>query len=282
MVRLPNLLLLSLLIVLTSCFKEDRYDNTKDLEFLEENAQRSDVTVRPSGLQVRVISEGNAEGRTPEEESIVRVHYLGKLVSGKVFEDTRERDMPLQLKVEEQVDGFIEGLKLMKPGAKYELVIPPQLGFGNFPPSGSPIPPGAVLIIEVELLEVLTLEEAFIEAYLRDYPNTIKTPEGAYLRYLRRGSGRRPVNQNTTVQIHYTGYLIEGEEFDNNYDMADPFLRISELHKGLREAMLHIPAGSEFELVVPADLGYGVTPPDDSGIPAHATLIFDVVFYAIR
>lgn len=282
MVRSSNLLLFSLLIVLTSCFREDSYDNTKDLEFLEENARRADVTVRPSGLQVRVINEGDTEGRTPEDESVVRVHYLGKLVSGRVFEDTRERDFPLQIKVDEQVEGFIEGLKLMKPGAKYELVIPPQLGFGNFPPSGSPIPAGAVLIIEVELLEVLTQEEAFIEAYLRDYPNTIKTPEGAYLRYLRRGSGRRPVNQNTTVQIHYTGYLLDGEEFDNNYDMADPFLRISELHKGLREAMLHIPAGSEFELVVPAELAYGVSPPTDSGIPAHATLVFDVVFYAIR
>lgn len=121
--------------------------------FLEENAARDDVNVTDSGLQYRVIEEGN--GVSPTEESTVRVHYRGTLINGEEFDSSYERDEPVEFPLNGVITGWTEGLQLMQVGSKYEFFIPSELGYGNTPPPGSAIQPGSVLIFEVELLEVL-------------------------------------------------------------------------------------------------------------------------------
>ncbi len=127
--------------------------------FLAENAERDDVMVTESGLQYRIIEEG--DGESPTVESTVRVHYEGKLISGEVFDSSRERGEPVEFPLQGVIAGWTEGVQLMNEGATYEFFIPAfgtdgqQLGYGNNPPQGSPIPPGAVLIFEVELIEIL-------------------------------------------------------------------------------------------------------------------------------
>jgi len=152
----------SLSIVLTiflvsGCLEtEPLFDNEADLEFLEEYAQRDDVFITDSGLLYRVLQEG--EGETPAMTSRVRVHYEAKLVNGDVIGNSFEEDEPLLFVMNEVISGFSEGLMLMQEGAEYELVLPPELAYGDFPPD-SRIHPGAVLIFRVELLEVIEEEE---------------------------------------------------------------------------------------------------------------------------
>ncbi len=121
--------------------------------FLAENAERDDVVVTDSGLQYRVIEEG--DGASPSQDSEVRVHYRGTLISGEEFDSSYERGQPAEFPLNRVITGWTEGLQLMQEGATYEFFIPSELGYGNNPPPGSPIQPGSVLIFEVELISVL-------------------------------------------------------------------------------------------------------------------------------
>lgn len=118
--------------------------------FLEENAQREGVTITESGLQYRVIEAGN--GPRPSLNDTVVVHYEGRLIDGTKFDSSYDRGAPATFPLANVITGWTEGLQLMPVGSKYEFVIPPELGYGAR--GNGPIPPNAVLIFEVELLEI--------------------------------------------------------------------------------------------------------------------------------
>lgn len=119
--------------------------------FLEENRQRDAVSVTDSGLQYEVLSEG--DGPQPTESDTVVVHYEGTTIDGTVFDSSYERDNPATLPLNGVIQGWQEGLQLMKEGAKYKLYIPAQLAYGE-QGAGGRIGPNEALIFEVELLEI--------------------------------------------------------------------------------------------------------------------------------
>lgn len=121
-------------------------------EFLAENAKKEGVKVTASGLQYRVITEGS--GNKPAATSKVKVHYTGKLTDGTVFDSSVQRGEPIDFALNQVIAGWTEGVQLMTPGSKYEFFIPSDLAYGDRG-AGNAIPPGATLIFEVELLEVL-------------------------------------------------------------------------------------------------------------------------------
>ncbi|MFA9479234.1 FKBP-type peptidyl-prolyl cis-trans isomerase [Phycisphaerales bacterium AB-hyl4] len=119
--------------------------------FLEQNREAEGVQVTDSGLQYRIIEEG--EGDSPERGDTVVVHYRGTLVTGEQFDSSHDRGEPAEFPTDQVIPGWTEALMMMKPGAKWELFIPSELGYGERG-AGSMIPPNAALIFEVELLEV--------------------------------------------------------------------------------------------------------------------------------
>ncbi len=121
--------------------------------FLEENLQSSDVNETDSGLQYRVLEEGDSDLR-PSSSDEVEVHYRGTLINDEVFDSSYDRGEPVTFPLNRVIPGWTEGLQLMTVGSKYQFFIPSELGYGNNPPPGSNIPPGAVLIFEVELLDI--------------------------------------------------------------------------------------------------------------------------------
>jgi len=122
----------------------------KGQEFLKKNAENEDVTTELSGLQYKVLKEG--EGEKPEATDTVKVHYTGRLLDGTVFDSSVERGEPVEFQLDRVIPGWTEGLQLMSPGAKYRFWIPAELAYGkNAPPA---IGPNQVLDFEVELLEV--------------------------------------------------------------------------------------------------------------------------------
>lgn len=123
--------------------------------FLEENAKKEGVKVTSSGLQYKVLKEG--EGVSPAAEDEVTVHYTGKLLNGTVFDSSVNRGEPTTFPLNRVIPGWTEGLQLMKEGAKYEFFIPSDLAYG---PQGIPnvIPPHSTLIFEVELIKVMKKE----------------------------------------------------------------------------------------------------------------------------
>ena len=124
---------------------------TPDLAYLEENAKKEGVTTTTSGLQYRVIKEGDGYKPGPTEK--VTVHYAGKLVNGKEFDSSYKRGQPIEFPLNAVILGWSEGVQLMQEGAKYEFVIPSQLGYGAAG-AGGVIPGNATLIFEVELIKV--------------------------------------------------------------------------------------------------------------------------------
>jgi FKBP-type peptidyl-prolyl cis-trans isomerase len=119
--------------------------------FLEQNRDREGVMETESGLQYRVIEEG--EGESPAAEDRVTVHYKGTLIDGTEFDSSYDRGEPATFALDRVIPGWTEGLQLMKEGAKYEFFIPSDLAYGEQGRPG-PIGPNATLIFEVELLEV--------------------------------------------------------------------------------------------------------------------------------
>lgn len=120
--------------------------------FLKENLEKEGVQETESGLQYKVIEEG--EGSSPTAQSTVRVHYEGTLIDGEVFDSSYERGQPAEFPLNRVIPGWTEGVQLMKEGATYEFYIPAELAYGSRAPQGSPIGPNETLIFKVELLEV--------------------------------------------------------------------------------------------------------------------------------
>ncbi|EOW6742882.1 FKBP-type peptidyl-prolyl cis-trans isomerase [Cronobacter dublinensis] len=121
-------------------------------KYLDENRERDGVNSTESGLQFRVLTQG--EGPIPSRKDRVRVHYTGKLIDGTVFDSSVARGEPAEFPVSGVIVGWIEALTLMPVGSKWELTIPHNLAYGERG-AGASIPPFSTLVFEVELLEIL-------------------------------------------------------------------------------------------------------------------------------
>ena len=121
-------------------------------KYLEEDRGREGVSSTESGLQFRVLTQG--EGPIPSRKDHVRVHYTGKLIDGSVFDSSVARGEPAEFPVSGVIAGWIEALTLMPVGSKWELTIPHNLAYGERG-AGASIPPFSTLIFEVELLDIL-------------------------------------------------------------------------------------------------------------------------------
>ncbi|TCS41013.1 FKBP-type peptidyl-prolyl cis-trans isomerase [Reinekea marinisedimentorum] len=120
-------------------------------KYLEQNKQVVGVTTTASGLQYEVLKQGNSEVH-PSADDTVTVHYEGQLIDGTVFDSSVARGEPISFSLKQVIPGWTEGLQLMVVGEKARFVIPNELAYGRR--SAGKIPPGAVLVFEVELLGI--------------------------------------------------------------------------------------------------------------------------------
>ncbi len=127
-------------------------DNEKAASrFLESNQAKDGVQATESGLQYKVITSGS--GAKPTAADTVRVHYEGKLLSGKVFDSSIARGEPAEFPVTGVIPGWTEALMRMRVGDKWQLFIPPALAYGQ----GGSLPrigPNSLLTFEIELIEI--------------------------------------------------------------------------------------------------------------------------------
>ena len=128
--------------------KKNDADATK---FLADNKTKDGVKTTASGLQYKVLKEGN--GAQPKSSDNVTVNYRGTLIDGTEFDSSYKRGEPATFPVSGVIKGWTEALQLMKVGSKYQLFIPPSLAYGQNSPSPT-IPANSLLIFEVELMKV--------------------------------------------------------------------------------------------------------------------------------
>lgn len=142
--------------VLNKCMEKINTEKTKpEIEngqkFLAQNKLKPGVKTTATGLQYEVIKEGT--GIKPTLADTFVVHYRGTLLNGTEFDASYNRNQPLQMPVNKVIPGWTEGLQLMGVGSKYKFWIPYNLGYGASG-NGPKIPGGALLVFEVEMLDV--------------------------------------------------------------------------------------------------------------------------------
>jgi len=133
---------------------ELRDKNLKDSEaFLAANKTKEGVITQPSGLQYRILTQGT--GPKPTAADKVLCQYRGTLIDGTEFDDSSKRGPSVMMPVGgNMIKGWTEALELMPAGSKWQIFIPPVLGYGDRGAPGSPIGPNQVLIFEVQLISL--------------------------------------------------------------------------------------------------------------------------------
>ncbi len=119
--------------------------------FLKANAEKEGVVTLPSGLQYKILKEGN--GPKPKETDQVTTHYHGTLINGTVFDSSVQRGQPATFPVNGVIQGWVEALQLMPTGSKWQLYVPSDLAYGTRGASDD-IGPNTTLIFDVELISI--------------------------------------------------------------------------------------------------------------------------------
>jgi len=121
-------------------------------EFLARNAQKPGVKTTESGLQYLVINPGDLSAKSPDVQSQVTVQYHGRLIDGTEFDNSSEHGQAAIFRMNSILKGWQEALSMMKPGGRWRVFVPPELGYDlRTPPS---IPPGSLLIYDLDLIRI--------------------------------------------------------------------------------------------------------------------------------
>ena len=237
----------------------------------------SNKVTTPSGLVYEEIIIGN--GSKPIKGDKLKVHYIGMLEDGTVFDDSYKRGFPIQffLGKGQVIKAWDEGLLSMNVGGKRKLIVPPHIGYGDL---GSPpaIPPNSNLIFEVELISI---EKRDIEF---DVPGRDeKTDSGIMMIIHKEGSGEKPT-KGESVEIHYTGMLHTGKVFDSTHKKGETYkftLGDESVIRGWEEAIYLMRQGEKRSVIIPPELGYG-SQGLEKIVPPNATLIYEIELVHVK
>jgi FKBP-type peptidyl-prolyl cis-trans isomerase len=254
--------------------------------FLAANAKKQGWTVSASGLQAHRIGKAAAPtAKQPNLKSTVKVHYEGKLINGKIFDSSFARKEPFEFPLEDVIQGWQEGVQMMRVGETWEFAIPSAIGYG---PRGAPpdIPGGAVLLFKVELLDSFDFaaeQEAFLATNAKKQGWTVSA-SGLQAHRIGKAAAKdakQPTLQNV-VKVHYEGKLINGTIFDSSFERKEPIeFPLFNVIKGWQEGVAMMRVGETWEFAIPSGIGYGPrgAPPD---IPGGAVLLFKVELLDVR
>ena len=118
--------------------------------FFNENLKKAGVVTLPSGLQYKVLKQG--DGKLPTLNDYVVCNYRGTLLNGTEFDSSYKRNKPATVPVKGLIAGWSQALQLMPVGSKWQIFVPPQLAYGDKIVGG--IGPNAMVVFEVELLSI--------------------------------------------------------------------------------------------------------------------------------
>jgi peptidylprolyl isomerase len=240
----------------------------------------ADYVTTDSGLKYYDFQIG--EGPSPQEGEVVSVDFTGWLTDGTKIGSSVDTGNPIVFAVGtgQMIPGWDEGMMTMKVGGKRQMVIPPELAFGD-QGAGDQIPPNATLILEVDLLSISPGSPAApTEVDEADY---VTTDSGLKYYDFQVGDGPSP-QQGQQVSVQYTGWLADGTKFDSSVDRGQPFtfvIGMGQVIPGWDEGVASMKVGGKRQLVIPPELAYGE---QGSGgiIPPNATLIFEVELLDVK
>lgn len=266
--KIVKLLPIALFLILVGCLDSSStsYDDTEDLAFLDEYAQRSGVITTNSGLMYRVIQEGNDQAGSPAAHQYSIIKYKYESVDEFYKEDTEDDFLLIKPENMSTFTGIGEGVQLMNEGARFEFVLPTNLATND----------GRAYIFEVHL-----------ESYLRNGPEQFltdnkelegieTTDSGLQYRVLEEGDGASP-GPSSTVSIKYKGAFTSGYVFDQTSGDETAELSVNGVIPGFSEGLQLMKEGSKYEFFIPPALGY-----QNGHLLYGVVLIFEVELLEIQ
>ncbi len=257
---------------------EDKKKN-KSGQTTKRNIKLKQEYTTPSGLKYKLLEMGT--GKKVEAGDMVTVHYTGTLPDGTKFDSSKDRNQPFSFKVGggQVILGWDEGLRLLNVGDKAILTVPSGLGYGDR--AMGKIPSNSTLIFEIEVIE--TKSPVVAVPFNIEGKEVLTTASGLKYVYIEKGNGPQAEN-GKTVDVHYTGYLMDGRKFDSSVERGDPIsfpLGQGMVIKGWEEGIALMKVGDKMRIIIPSELGYGANGAG-SVIPPNSTLIFDVELVGVK
>lgn len=233
----------------------------------------------PTGLKINLRK--SAKGKLLNKGDKIKVHYSGTLVDGRKFDSSRDRNQPFEfvLGMKQVIAGWDEAFQLLKVGEQARLTIPPDLGYGET--SMPNIPEGSYLVFEVEVLDV---KRNFVpQPFEKKSKQKVETASGLEYYIIQQGAGAK-AEKGKTVEVHYTGFLENGDVFDSSILRDQPFsfrLGAGMVIPGWDEGIATLNSGGKALLSIPYQLAYGEAgrPPL---IPPRARLLFNVDLISVK
>ena len=230
------------------------------------------ATKTPTGLASRVIKAGTGKVH-PTRTDFVTVHYTGWTTDGKMFDSSRTGGEPATFPLDRVISGWTEGVQLMVPGETRRLWIPEALAYqGRRDPKG-------MLVFDVELISfkaapVPPTTPPDVKAVPTDAK---KTASGLAYRVLTKGSGTRHPSATNSVEVHYSGWTVDGKMFDSSVARGESItFPLNQVIAGWTEGVQLMVEGEKTRFWIPEALAYkGQSDP-------RGMLVFDVELIKIK
>ena len=234
-------------------------------------AAPADAEKTASGLASKVLKKGTGKDH-PTAEDTVEVHYTGWMTNGKMFDSSVKRGQPAKFPLNRVIKGWTEGVQLMVVGEKRRFWIPADMAYGDTPkrPGG----PSGLLVFDVELLAIQQAPKTppDVAAAPKDAK---KTASGLAYKVLQKGTGTKHPAATSQVQVHYSGWTIDGKLFDSSVVRGEPIVfPLNEVIPGWTEGVQLMVEGEKTRFWIPGKMAYG-DQPTRPGAPA-GMLVFDV------
>ena len=266
----------------------------------------------PEGVFFTAHTEG--VGKEPQQGDFVKIRYVGKLLSGKIFDESPKNEpFAYQVGRQQVIEGWDIALQKIRVGSKVTIYVPAKFAYGAAG-IGDVIPPNSPLMYEIELLEILTptqyqdhlksVENAEKRAFneriaaqlladqkaINDYAlmhgiKAKRTESGISYMITKEGKGERAKSGNK-ITLNYEGKFIDDRVFDATKDREPLSFKVDEENTilGLDEGVQQFSEGSEGYILVPSKFAYGSTPYEEGKItiPGNSVLIFKISVLSIK
>jgi FKBP-type peptidyl-prolyl cis-trans isomerase len=232
-----------------------------------------DAERRPSGLASKVLKPGTGTEH-PGPDDTVKVIVSGWTAAGIKFESPAESGRPTEYVPSRAIRGWAEGLPLMVAGEKRRFWIPGALAYGDSPRAYG-MPSGA-LVYDLELVSFRhPPAPPVVPTDLAAPPADAKrTPSGLAYRVLEKGTGKSHPRSRSVVEVHYSGWTLDGKMFDSSVTRGEPAsFPLNNVIRGWTEGLQLMVVGERARFWIPAKLAYGDKP---LGGGPSGPLVFDV------
>lgn len=282
---------------------------SKEEATLAQYLKSNNVTVAPLPSGLYYIETKKGTGIKPKTGDFGKLHFKVSTIDGNVLYSSFEQGEPMMWENGKEFDnkGVTEALSIMSKGSKASIIVPSSLAFGE-QGRGQMVPPYTTLLYDLEMTDVMSKaqfekekaekerqaaelkekakreEMSTLQSYLNSNKISVApTATGLYYIETKKGTGVQAA-PGKTVEVHYTGTLLNGTKFDSSFDRNKPFefvLGQGQVIPGWEEGIAMMKEGGKAKLIIPSKLGYGENG-QGSRIPPSATLIFEVELISVK